>query len=176
MADNQRPSMMPSFLLALAVAGLGYANYALMNFEVDTMPVAPSALPGKTAAHDANDLALPVPVRTIEEFPQTATRPIFFADRRLPEKPKPKPVTVAAAKEPPPPPAPPPEPLQLVGIMGVGAGRQALVRTTADPEGTWLVVGDEYRGWQLVQITADNAIVEARGQRAELRLYASGNR
>ena len=173
MAEMRRPSMFPALVLALAVAGLGYVNIVLMSFDVDTTPIAPSPASGKINAPDSKDLQLALPARLIEEFPQTASRPIFFADRRMPEKPKPKPVIVAAAKEVAQPPAPPPEPLQLDGIMDEGEGRKVLVRTAADPQGTWLSLGDEYRGWQLVQVTADNAIVEARGQRAELRLYTT---
>lgn len=161
-------------VLALAVAALGYANYALMNLPVETSPVAPPAGAVDPNAAASKDLGLNVPVRTIAEFPQTATRPVFFADRKIPERARPKPVAIAEAKEPSPPPPAPLEPLQLVGIMGSGAGKRALVKGAADPQATWLAVGDEFRGWQLRDITNDNAIVEARGQRSELRLYAYG--
>lgn len=171
MAERKSSLLFP--VLALAVAGLGFANLRLMDFKVDTSPVVPAAASTAGAGQASKELALAPPARTIGEFPQTATRPVFFADRKVPEKPKPKQV-VAEVREAAPPPAPPPEPLQLFGIMGAGSGKRALVRTATDPQGTWLAVGEEYRGWQLREITTDNAIVEARGQRSELRLYAFG--
>ena len=173
MSERNNSLMFP--VLALAVAGLGYANYRLLDFKVDVSPAFPAAAAAPGTGLAPKELSLAPPAHAIGEFPLTATRPVFFADRKVPEKPKPKP-TVAEVKDvvAPPPSAPPPEPLQLVGIMGAGSSKRALVRTAADPQGTWLAIGDEYRGWQLREIATDNAIVEARGQRSELRLYAFG--
>lgn len=171
MAEGKSSVLVP--VLALAVAGLGYLNYGFFNLNVDTTPVAPTAASTADKTQGAKDLVLAPSQHAIDEFPLTASHPIFFANRRPPEKPKPKPVAVAEAKAPAAP-LQPLEPLQLVGIIGAGAGRQALVRTSADPQGTWLSVGDEFRGWQLREVMADNVVVEARGQRSELHLYASG--
>jgi hypothetical protein len=172
MTDRNAFPLLP--VLAVLVAGLGYANYRLMNLDVDVSAIAvPASEGGKSP--QPKELSLVPPLRTAADYPETTTRPVFFADRKIPERPKPKPAPVAEVKEAPPPPlAPPPEPLQLVGIMGDGAGKRALVRTTMDQQGTWLSVGDEFRGWQLRDILTDNAIVEARGHRSELRLYAFG--
>lgn len=160
-------------LLVLVVAGLGYANVRLANFDVETAPLAPpDAATGAEAATRPTELALAAPPRSTADFPQTTLRPIFFADRRMPEKPKPKPAIVAEVKAPPA--LPPLELLQLVGIVGSDQNRRALLRSKTDPQGAWLRVGDEYRGWKLQEITSDNAVVEARGQRNELRLYAFG--
>lgn len=163
-------------ILAVAVAGLAFGNYQLSNYAVDTTPLPASgaATVNATGAKDgASTLALPQ--RGVGEFPETTTRPIFFSGRRVPEKPKPKPVVTEARLAAPVVAAPPPEPLQLVGIMGAGSGRRALLRTTVDPQGIWLSIGDEYRGWKLREISADNAVVEAQGLRSDLRLYAANS-
>ena len=160
-------------LLVLAIAGLGYANVRLANTDVDIAPiVASGTAAGAGASSRASDRTLGSPLRSIADFPQTTARPIFFADRKMPEKPKPKPAAVVEV--PPPPALPPPEPLQLVGILGADANRRALLQSKTDPQGAWLRIGDEYRGWKLQEITSDNVIVEARGQRSELRLYTFG--
>jgi hypothetical protein len=177
MATSKRSLTIP--VLVAAVAALGWANYAASSYEVDATPIAPADAPaGSGNPVAAGESVANRAVRTVAEFPDTATRPLFFADRRVPEKPKPKPVVVAEVKPvvqaaPPP---PPPEPLQLVGLMGSGNGQRALVRSAADPQGTWLSVGDAYRGWQLRTVASDHAVVEAGGQLSELRLYAPGSR
>ena len=171
MAEGKSSVLVP--VLAIAVAGLGFVNYSVFNLNVDTTPVAPTAASAADKGQSAKELAsaLTPALRGVQEFPLTAAHPIFFPNRRPPEKLKPKEVAAVEIKAPVVP-AAPLEPLQLVGIIGAGAGRQALVRTSADPQGTWLSVGDEFRGWQLREVTADNIVVEARGQRSELRLYA----
>lgn len=171
MPVQSRSMLIP--LLGLVIAGLGYVNFQLANLDIDTAPIlASGAAASTTSGQRATDLTLAPPLRSVADFPQTTARPIFFADRKMPEKPKPKPAAVAEVV--PPPALPPPEPLQLVGIVGSDVNRRALLRSRTDPQGAWLRVGDEYRGWKLKEITSDNAIVEARGQRNELRLYAFG--
>lgn len=172
-------------VLASAVAGLGFATYQLSNYAVDVSPLAsPAETPagsGVTVAAKSpggKDGAANVasPARTLTEFAETTTRPIFFSGRRVPEKPKIKVAAVEAKLAAPvAPPAPPPDPLRLVGIMGASNTMKVLVRTSVDPQGIWLSVGDEYRGWKLREVSADNAVVEALGQRTELRLYASAS-
>ncbi|MEQ1697441.1 MAG: hypothetical protein ABL901_16535 [Hyphomicrobiaceae bacterium] len=162
--------------LAACVTVLGFMNYKLSTYEVDTTtPVAGSqfALAGTGRATKDLPLALTLDVRGIGEFPETAARPIFFPGRRVPEKPKAsaavedvRPVVAAGV-------TPMPDPLRLLGLMGKGTGRSALVRTAQELQGVWIAVGDEYRGWQVREITGDGVIVEAQGERQELRLYAS---
>ena len=162
--------------LATCVAVLGYANYQLSTYAVDTTPAAAAgtyAPAGKAKAAKELGPALTADARSIGEFPETTARPIFFAGRRVPEKPKSKVVVVevkpvAAVAS-----LPLPEPLRLLGIMDAGDGRSALVRTTQDPQGVWMAVGDEYRGWQLREIQDEKVVVEAQGERRELRLYVA---
>ena len=167
-------------VLATTIAALAYANYYLMSYSVDTSPFAVSVIPTDASAANLNETLAalaPAPL-SLTTFPQTTQQPLFFANRRMPEKPKPKPPVVVEAKllAPPPRPTapalPPPDPLQLVGIMGSKTGRQALMRTPSDPQGRWISAGDEYRGWRVREISEDAAIVEAAGQQSELRLYA----
>lgn len=162
--------------LAACVAALGYANYRLSTYAVDTTPT-PVGGANSTAGKDLADkdmaTALTQDVRSAGEFPETTARPIFFSGRRVLEKSKPKidvvevkPADVAVG-------LPPPEPLRLFGIMGAGSGRSALVRTMQDPQGVWMAAGDEYRGWKLREIFDDKVVVEAQGERRELRLYSA---
>lgn len=174
MTKSTRALIVP--VLAAAVAALAYGNYQLSQFAVDTTPLTGADGAAVKAATGKDVVAtLAAPSRAVAEFPETTQRPIFFSGRRVPEKPKAKPVVTEARVAAPVVAAPPPEPLQLVGIMGAGSGRRALLRTTVDPQGIWLSIGDEYRGWKLREISADNAVVEAQGLRSDLRLYASNS-
>ena len=162
-------------VLVGAIAALGYAATQLNQMTVDISPLVGSATSGKNDPLIVKNSAVAASLasRTLSDYPDTPARPIFFAGRRVPEKPKgkvattePMPVVLAAL-------APPPEPLQLVGVMGAGVGRRVLVRTSLDPLGIWLSVGDDYRGWRLREILGDTAVVEAQGQSTLLRLYVS---
>jgi hypothetical protein len=162
-------------LLFAGVAALGYTNYQVSALAVDTTPAAAPAVHyplGKVKAAKEAVLELAPAPRSIAEFSETTTKPIFFSGRRAPEKPKPKPVVIEAKAVPAPIAVPAPEPLRLVGVMGNAGGRSILVRSSTDTSGTWLRVGDEYRGWQLREVSIDRAVVEAQGERRELRLYA----
>ncbi len=170
---GQRMSSVTLPFLVLLVGSLAYANWQLMSYTVDIATAAKpkSAAPLDTAA--AGKSELPKSAQTTADFPETTARPIFFPDRRMPEKPKPKPQVqpppVVEVKEV----LPNLEPLLLVGTKGNGREQQVLVRSAVDAEGIWLSVGDQYRGWVLREASNDNAIVEGRGQRSELRLYSA---
>lgn len=157
-----------ALILPAAIAAFGYANWSAANLEVDRSPIQTPRTSQQTiqakpfAGGDA-------PARSLADFPQTAQRPLFFSDRRVPEKPKPKPKPqVVEVKEP----VANLESLVLVGIKSHGEQRQVLVRTATDAVGTWLSVGDQFRGWQLREVMSDNAILEGRGRRIEVRLYS----
>jgi hypothetical protein len=168
-------------ILVSLVGALGYVNWQLMSHTVDLNSTA-THRPASTQSATSTPRAPAAAVRSAAEFPETTARPVFFADRRTPEKPKPKPQAQVQA---PPPPivaapivaakeiVPPPDPLILVGIMGSRKAERVLLRTKTDPEGTWLSVGDEYHGWQLREVLKDMVVVEARGQRSQLKLYSS---
>ena len=167
-------------LLFAGVAALGYTNYQLTSLTVDTTPVTvaatTSSAAGKVKTAKVSGFDLTPSPRSIGEFSETTTKPIFFSGRRAPEKPKAKIVTIEATAVQAPIALPLPEPLRLVGVMGIGEGKSILVRTNSDTSGTWLRVGDEYQGWQLREISADRAVVESHGERRELRLYAVSGR
>lgn len=173
----QRHGMISRFkvmvsLLAL-VGALSYLDLRLWSFAPEIEPIAPPApgnagLPSPGGSHDADLLP---PPRSLAEFPQTARRPLFFANRRPVDMSQPK-SPVAAAPE-----AALPvslDQVQLVGIMRTGKAKaRALVRAGADGQAMWLGVGDNVRGWQLKEIGDDKAIFEADGQRVQIRLYAA---
>ena len=162
------------------VGALAFANWVLLSRTIDTS-LPPVRKPTMTAVQNAPDLPeqLVVPLRSVTDFPETLARPIFFADRRMPEKPKPKP-QVKPAPPPPPPVAatevlPNLEPLVLIGIKMTGrdSDRQILVRTGAENQSVWLAVGDQFRGWTVRAVSNDEAVLEGRGQKSELKLYSS---
>ena len=173
MAQFVRAATLP--ILLLATVGLGYLNWHVsqLAFDETSASTPRAARPVAVAAVVASNAVLP----TVADYPQTTRRPLFFADRRMPEKPKPKPPVVvqrAPVVEAKPAPLPNLEPLVLIGIKrdNVGQKSQILVRTTAETQGIWLSVGDQFRGWSVQEVANDHAILEGRGQRSELRLYS----
>lgn len=164
-------SKLASATLMCLVAGLAYANWRIWTGEVDVSPLAAGV--GKAgAAPAAGKVEAAQPKRTVAEFPETLARPVFFPDRRMPAPPSPKPQAQAQAAAEAKAPLPPLTPLHLVGIRGIGRTQQVLVRIAPDAQGTWVSVGDSYRGWNVREVVNDVAVVEGRGQRTELRLYS----
>lgn len=166
-------------LLVAGVAALGYTNYQVGELKVDTAPAIMLADTSATRpATSAKDLLIELKPasRSIGEFPETTARPIFFSGRRVPEAPKAKPVMIEAKAVAVPIPVVLPGPLRLVGIAGLGANKSILVRSAQDPQGVWMSVGDEYRGWLLREINGEKAVVEALGEQRELRLYMANTK
>lgn len=160
--------------LLAAVAGLGYLNWRVWDYVPDTSPINARATAATTpVAVTADEASLAPAARSAAEFPQTRSRPIFFASRRPVDRTPPK---VAAAPVKPAPVVPlfPLDQLQLVGIVRTGQDTaRALIRVGADGQGNWVGVGDQVRGWKLQEIKDDNAVLESNGQRGEVRLYAA---
>ena len=161
--------------LLATVGGLGYLNWRLWDYVPDTSPItAPAAAPVSTPGLAADEASFTPAGRSVGEFPQTTSRPLFFANRRPPDRSPPKVAAAPVVQAP----VAPPYPLdrfQLVGILRTGKDPvRALIRTTSDGYGTWVSVGEQVRGWHLRELTDDNAVIEANGQRGELRLYSAG--
>ena len=161
------------FVLAVIVA-LGYINWRLWFYTPDVSPIAVSAAAGERSARGAAvDSSLTPGAVSVAQPSQTTSRPLFFANRRPPDKAGPTAATKFAV-------APQVAPrssldhFQLVGIMRTGRkNRRALIRTEADGQGVWIGVGEHIQGWQLKEIDDDKAIFEADGQRGQIRLYAA---
>ena len=165
-----RSATAPALIAAACL--LGYINWRVSALSIDQTPIIAKGAAQGVAAKPSDTSSPDEPVHQAMDYPNTAQRPLFFANRRIPEKPKPKPQPQAAAAEVQAP-LPSLEPLTLIGIRGDGRDWQVLVRTAGNTQGTWLSVGDQFRGWSVREVSTDNAIVEGRGQRAELKLYST---
>ena len=90
----------------------------------------------------------------------TSERPLFHATRR------PEPTATPEA-----PPAPPPEPtLALVGILGEGDARIALVRTSTSPQLYRLETNATLGPWEVLEITDRSVRVLKDGNEQTLRI------
>ena len=172
--EGSRTSGRGGLLLALAAFGgaLSLAGWALLQLNVETTPLlreASSTAPDP--ALDQYDVTIAPTPRALTDFKQSTSRPLFFANRRPVEAKVETPQVAAQAA----PAAQPPKQLQLIGIVRTGKGPlRALIRGNADLPGTWMSVGEEIQGWQVREISETNAVIEAKGQRAELQLSTSG--
>lgn len=161
--------------LLAAVLGLGHINWTLA-----TVPIAVDAgrahLSNTLQADDAaaTEIALKQ-ARSIGDFTETTARPLFASTRRPAEPPPPPPAAVepAPAAEPEPVPAPmiPASELQLLGVLIDESGRRALIRSPSKQAGAWVAVGEPIDGWVLKNIERDTAMIEAEGDKYDLKLY-----
>ena len=162
-------------MLLLAIIGaLGYINWQLWFYTPDVSPIAVQAAAGERSARGAAaDSSLISGSVSVAQPSQTTSRPLFFANRRPPDKAESTAATTITV-------APQLAPrsslaqFQLVGIMRTGRkNRRALIRTEADGQGVWIGVGEHIQGWQLKEIDDDKAIFEADGQRGQIQLYTA---
>jgi hypothetical protein len=130
-----------------------------------------SSSPGAEAQADASEL-LPdfgdstFSAPTMADLPDVLERPLFFADRRMPEP------EVAA-----PPPPPTPLRLKLEGIALSGGARIAVLRNLQNNQLVQLEEGGRHDGWTLDSLTSTSASFSRGEQRTELPLEPdTGNR
>jgi type II secretory pathway component PulC len=160
-------STLPLVMLAIA---LGTLDYKLLSFQAETLPIKGDGVP---TVPKSSPRPVSEPPRSRSEFPLTLQRPVFFVNRKFPDKPKPvvrEASPVVQVAPPAPPAAPPPPPIQIFGIVKTGPRHAVLVRSGAELQGTWLSVGDEYHGWHLREVSKDHVVVEAQGIKKELAL------
>jgi hypothetical protein len=147
------------------VLGLTALNWVALTMAIDLSP-----LQIDRSAGDASPKAAAAVLREqrpgIEtDYTETIARPLFNAKRRPSETPK-ESLAVPVAMT-----SPALLQAQLVGLSAAAArGKRALVRSTNDRDGTWLSIGEEFRGWRLRDIGYDTAIFENGDRRQELQL------
>lgn len=174
---TRRSTPTPERIVTLAllglVAGLGVLAWQQGTSTPDTSPLLASGASAAADTSAADDVsALSVQVRPLAELTQTTRRPLFFADRRAPDRSAAKVAETAAPKAVAKPPSPL-EQVQLLGIVrGVNGEPRALVRPAGDGLGVWISVGDVFRGWRVAEISDQNAVFLANGLRGELQLFA----
>jgi hypothetical protein len=127
------------------------------------IPAGPSAAAFDVPEQDASGLpsfereALNPPA--LAAFSDMLERPLFFAERRMPEPDK---------AEPPPPPTP--LRLKLIGVAISGGSRVALLRSLVNNQLMQLVEGDTHDGWTLDALSAQSASFSRGPQSTELPL------
>jgi hypothetical protein len=114
----------------------------------------------------------------VANYPESFARPIFSPTRRpfVPPPPEPVPeVETEPALMPVPEAAAPPDVTQILlkGVRLINEKQQALILSAVSPVAQWLSVGDEIAGFQLVEISDDQIILEAGQQKIEVKLYAN---
>ena len=151
----------------MLVGGLAWVGLDRLVPPVDIGPIAPQ--PGQTApAQGRAALKLRLDGARLADFPETLSRPLFWASRRPAEAP---PATAAAQSAPPGAGASEAANLRLAGVMRVGSGKlRALLVSPEQPAGQWLEEGGVFGGWRLAQINPGGVALEAGGRRTELKL------
>lgn len=163
-------------ILVMVALNLALAN-ALRIAASHEIPVQPGIFAAST------QLLPELPVQSyqpppFESFAQTLARPVFSRDRR--------PYQPVLPAPPPPPRLPPPPPgavvprrsaegIGLLGILMNGPAHRALLRLPSFPKGQWVNEGEEISGWILTLVAQDHAVLQAEGQKLELRLYRDPN-
>jgi len=98
---------------------------------------------------------------SFESFAEILERPLFYAERKLPEEPKQQAVVAV-----------PPEPLRLhlEGIAIMDESRIALLRSQADNQLVQMAEGMTHNGWTLESVLADRAIFKRGNDSTEIEL------
>jgi hypothetical protein len=99
--------------------------------------------------------------QSFESFAEILQRPLFYAERKLPEEPKQQAVVAA-----------PPEPLRLhlEGIAIMDESRIALLRSPGDNQLVQMAEGMTHNGWTLESVLADRAIFKRGDDSTEIEL------
>jgi hypothetical protein len=155
---------------AIALVALGYLNFDIYSSAIDTSSLASPAEEAAPNPQLTADNAQVLPAaKHLPDFPQTTMRPIFTSDRRpverkikVPDAGSSKGARTADVA---------PKQLQLVGVIQ-GEKAQALIRSSAGTQGTWMSVGEDIDGWRLREVADNMAVIETGGRRYQLYLYA----
>jgi hypothetical protein len=166
------PARKSTIGLGLAAIALGLLCWWLATREIDIRPISADPVAGGEQPTGLDGAALPLDGKPLAGLSETRTRPLLSTTRRpehrVAEQPAPRPAAAPA-------PAVNIDGLKLVGLMANGAGqRRALVRTPADPNGTWLTEGAELDGFKLRSIREASIIVEAGGRPVEIAMQRPG--
>ncbi|MGQ0672489.1 MAG: hypothetical protein ACT4N2_06355 [Hyphomicrobium sp.] len=164
-------------VLLLWLAGaLALLNTRLADMPIDISPLASEADPADRASGPAlTQPGLASQLKPLSDYRETVSRPLFQPTRR--------PVVPSPNTEEDLPPAPAseqteiipaaPSGLSLVGLMGSGGSRRALLRPNGQSHGTWLTVGRDIDGWRLSRIEENHVLIEKDGSKEELFLHQS---
>ena len=159
------------FLLVLLVAWQGWVLSGRFDLDYDLRPIPPSST-WQASGSDAEIKALsrrPVQLGTL------MSAAVFSPTRQLKAKPKPvvrAPVKPVIAKPPvPAQPQPVRAGLRLEGVLMSSSEQMALLREVDTEERKWIRLGEKFKGWTLIEISALEIVVESGKQRTKLPLY-----
>lgn len=160
------------FLLALLVAWQGWTLSERFDHDYDLSPIIPSTT-WKASGSDAQITALS---RRPAQLGTLMSAAVFSPTRQLKAKPKPvvkAPVKPVTAKPPPVPVQPQPAraDLRLEGVLMSSSQQMALVREVDTDERKWIGLGEKFKGWTLIEISALEIVVESGNRRSKLLLY-----
>lgn len=148
-------------VLALAVAGMGWADWRLLTMQVETPPpVRPPLAPADVAAlsvRASRDPELP----SLASFAVIAERPLFVAGRRY------KP---AAATEAPQPEADVAPEFHISGVMLHEGKARALISASGAPA-EWVSEGQSVAGWTVRRIGAGATELVSESREITIELY-----
>ncbi len=159
-SGNTLRSALSASVLALAVAGLGWMDWRLLNWPVE----APPSLPAPVAM--ADEVSPSAPAGQMTEAPQFASfavigdRPLFVAGRRYKPAVTDAPSQVAAGT---------PE-FRLSGIMLRDGKARALI-AAADAPSEWVSEGQSISGWTVRRIHPSAAELASETQAITIELY-----
>jgi hypothetical protein len=164
-------------VLALLLAAIvsGRAAWTAWNLPLDGAGFSAPNSPGRGDIAPSNVPSRPS--ERLDAYEQTLQRPLFFEDRKIPQREAVRPVA-----EPAPPtmiPTAPPPPVKIVvstdrlrlrGIGGRGVAMTALIEVA--PAGqSWFAKGDVVQGWTIDDVTSSSVELSNVGQKATLELF-----
>lgn len=161
-----RRRRLPVLFLGVIVAGLGYANWRVLQLDLDISPANAGTVPAETLAIPG--LEPPPEPLPVSEFAEIVRRPLFTASRRPPQAPEEEVVATAAVA--PVEQAPPPPDFRLLGVALDEGSRQALLRSPEQP-GQWVKLGESFGGWVLESVSAEGVVLVSGERIQEVRLY-----
>lgn len=145
----------------------------LVRTPIDTSGVRqPAGAGAGPEIASAAKLQLPLDGKSLGEFPETVSRPLFWVSRRpAPPQAAPAPVVASPVVATKPAVEPPAVAFRLAGIVEDGGKvRRALISWPQQPEGRWVEVGTLIEGWRLAGIDRHAVKIEAAGRTRELKL------
>lgn len=168
---------MNSVLIRVSV--LGALLFAIVALSKRTFEIAaaPYELPVITAANDAGAPPQGKPAKleppSLAAFPQTLTRPIFFAGRKYPERAMANPLSEKTPESTP----EAPEParvtaanLRLRGVAKTAGGWKALIQgDEATP--TWVELDQTVGQWGVIEIDENRVVLRSSQGETTLELY-----
>jgi hypothetical protein len=138
---------------------------ALLALLAPMSAVAAEVVASKT---DADPVATPLAVQSLESLSATRERPLFSTTRRPP--PPPPPPAVAEKAPPPPPPD-----VALFGIVMDGTTARAVIRANPAGKVTNVEIGDDVGGWKVAQIEGRKLVLALDGRLATFVMFSRSN-